>query len=103
MFGLKKVANAPLILEGGLVGFEQITNQRLRELSHLFNCNICLQVVNDPIECPKCSSVFCRTCIEMYQTTSKNKCVMRCTLSTLTPANRTLRKLLSEIEFTCNN
>jgi hypothetical protein len=28
---------------------------------------------------------------------------MRCELKTLTPANLTLRKLLSELDFVCNN
>lgn len=28
---------------------------------------------------------------------------MRCSLKKLVPANRTLKKLLSEIEFKCNN
>lgn len=91
------------ILIGGQVSIEQITDEKLQAMNHLFKCQICFQVLDDPIECPTCSSLFCRGCIKTYQKSKRNECVMRCSLRQLTPANRTLRKLLEELVFVCNN
>lgn len=39
----------------------------------------------------------------MYQAKNSKQCVLRCVLKELKPANLTVRKLLNELQFTCNN
>lgn len=39
----------------------------------------------------------------MYQSKNSKQCILRCPLKVLKPANLTVRKLLNELQFTCNN
>jgi late competence protein required for DNA uptake (superfamily II DNA/RNA helicase) len=91
------------ILKGGLVSADQITDERLIDMRHLFDCQICLQVVHNPIECQNCGGIFCKDCIEMYQTKRPKECVLHCKMPVNLPANRTVKKLLNDLQFTCNN
>jgi E3 ubiquitin-protein ligase NRDP1 len=72
-------------------------------MNHMFECQICLQVLDSPIECQTCTTLFCKSCITKFQTQAGSICPVRCRMPKLQQANKYVRNFLSELEFECNN
>lgn len=72
-------------------------------MNNLIGCRICLQVLDEPMECQECRSLFCSACISAYNATQRRPtCVMRCKVN-FKPAHWSVKSLLNELQLTCNN
>ena len=93
----------PNLLAAENAAIEQITDKKFHEMQNLIGCRICLQVLDDPIECQECRSLFCSACINAYNATQRRpSCVMRCKVN-FKPAHWSVKSLLNELQLTCNN
>jgi hypothetical protein len=70
-------------------------------------CLICFDLLVDPRVTPCCGKAFCLACIARFwdgkATTICPHCMEKATLEGLQVADRTLRRLLSEVVVTCTN
>ena len=65
-------------------------------------CVICLDVVKDPVECPKCESLYCAGCWKMIQISGK-KCVLNCGEANMVKANMFIYNILNKLRIKCPN
>ena len=63
-------------------------------------CAICSCIVNNPVECSQCQTIYCQECWKQYEILNKG-CVMRCTKSKIEKANKFLFGLLDKFILTC--
>lgn len=63
-----------------------------------FDCSICLKVLNNPVQCKKCSNNFCEECVQNLK---------QCPMCRSSPFEYTeniwLKRTISELEFPCPN
>lgn len=64
-------------------------------------CQICLCVLQDPLECKTCQSSFCTQCISTWKL-NRNKCPNNCELS-LHTSHKYLRSALESLHLKCIN
>ena len=67
------------------------------------HCNICTNVIRDPVMCRENEHVFCRACITRYLMNYQRcpTCMEPLTVDTLKQASRGVRNLLSELKIRC--
>mmetsp|Transcript_8497 Transcript_8497/g.14290 ORF Transcript_8497/g.14290 Transcript_8497/m.14290 type:complete len:252 (+) Transcript_8497:19-774(+) len=67
-----------------------------------FVCQICLKVVNDPVECNKCSTAVCRGCVDLMKgLNGGSKCPFKCQNMEFVELHRYAKVKLGEILFVC--
>ena len=68
-----------------------------------FICLICLNVLKDPVLCPKNQHCFCRGCITKHLENAKRcpTCADELTLDTLTEAPKMIKDILFELNIRC--
>ncbi|CAB4023727.1 RING finger 151-like [Paramuricea clavata] len=68
--------------------------------SHHFTCNICLEVLQDPVQCVKNEHYFCKKCITKHLTRSQTcpVCQDKLTPETLRPISRTVANILEQFQ-----
>mmetsp|Transcript_15782 Transcript_15782/g.28831 ORF Transcript_15782/g.28831 Transcript_15782/m.28831 type:complete len:403 (-) Transcript_15782:34-1242(-) len=64
-------------------------------------CLICSEVLQDPVECAKCQTNFCKTCIDDWSS-RKSECPNRCQLVLQAP-HRFLRTTLGQLKIKCSH
>lgn len=82
-------------------GYER---ERFVSVDDQFECVICSTIVRDPRECNGCGHLYCRKCIEDWQ--SKNKdCPNRCSMAVhqITPMSKALLRMYNNLEIRCKN
>lgn len=80
---------------------ESVVNKPLLEaLEEIANCNICKNIVWNPMECSKCEHCFCKTCIENWFSKA-HSCPFKCTGMFL-KESRMARAMLSNLLFKCD-
>lgn len=71
-------------------------------ISPSFQCNICLDLVMNPIECNSCSKLFCKECIESWLKSSKNhECPNKHTFSKKGKLDEWIQPALNRIFIKC--
>ena len=63
-------------------------------------CPICACIVNNPVECKKCQTIYCQECWKQLEISNKG-CVMRCTKPIIEKANKFVFGLLDKFLLTC--
>ena len=67
----------------------------------IFTCSICACLAWDPVSCPKCDKIFCRSCRLNY---GENKiCPFRCDSFTFREITRNEKDFLNNIKLKCTN
>ena len=80
---------------------EQVLNKTLLEaLDEIANCNICKNIVWNPMECNKCEHCFCKSCIDNWLSQS-HTCPFKCSGMSF-KESRMARSMLSNLLFKCN-
>ena len=78
--------------------FIQTSDNNCQEI---FTCAICVCVAWDPVCCPKCDKIFCRSCRLKY---GKNKiCPFKCDSYTFREITRNEKNYLNKIFIKCSN
>ena len=78
--------------------------EKKKHLSHSFMntlcCKICLEVLNDPVQCKNNEHYFCRKCITKHLENSETcpLCMDQLTLETLRPAPRIVFEMVSQLK-----
>lgn len=62
--GSTKLSPRQIINRDSFAGESKIDN--CGEIYNYFQCNICLKVLVDPVECTKCQTAFCKECIAQW-------------------------------------
>ena len=67
------------------------------------SCKICLEVINDPVQCQNNEHYFCRKCITKHLENSKTcpLCTDQLTLETLRPVPRVILEMVSQLNKPC--
>ena len=80
---------------------EQVINKPLLDaLDEIANCNICKNIVWNPMECNKCEHCFCKSCIDNWLSQS-HTCPFKCSGMSF-KESRMARSMLSNLLFKCN-
>ena len=69
----------------------------LSSLEGIYKCNLCHNILNDPVDCVCCGHQFCNKCITTYN------CPFGCKNKILKPSSLSIKNVLSKIKFKCNN
>jgi len=70
-------------------------------LEEIFSCNICLQIIFDPVQCSRCQNMFCKNCIAFWKKTNEI-CPFHCSMPlSFQPINKNLLLLYEKIKFSC--
>ena len=72
-----------------------INKEYYNGVKEMINCTICLNIIEDPLQCNKCQHFFCSECIK-----NSNKCPFRCTDNQYISA-LICKSLLSELKIKC--
>ena len=78
--------------------FEEIdiVNQEYyKGIKPMVNCLICLNIIEDPVQCDKCQHFYCSNCIK-----DLNQCPLRCSQNKYIPS-LACKQLLSELKIKC--
>lgn len=67
-----------------------------KSLLEPFICCVCLLVAQEPVQCPNCETIFCKSCVD-----KANKCPNRCEIPNFKKLNRNLKLILEKFEFEC--
>ena len=59
---------------------------RSDNLTSYLTCLICFKILKNPVECSKCETAFCSTCIETWKKQSGN-CPVKCAYAKYQPIN----------------
>lgn len=79
---------------------QQIVNiQAYENIPYNLTCYICRKVVNSPVECTSCHSIYCFTCWNTNHQ-SKTKCIMNCNSSVI-KADEVILLELSKLKIKC--
>lgn len=76
--------------------------QREEDTCRFLFCQICFEIVEDPVECRKCQNHYCRKCINEWKKKS-NSCPVRCPSAVYEDAHILMRYILGETKFKCEN
>ena len=71
--------------------------QKYEEFSDLLNCPICLDMLEDPVECDQCSGTVCRRCLNANDIDNCNLCRQ---ISVFRSSRNTV-KFLDKFKFKC--
>ena len=71
--------------------------QKYEEFSDLLNCPICLDMLDDPVECEQCSGTVCRKCLNVNDIDNCNLCRQ---VSVFRSSRNTV-KFLDKFKFKC--
>ena len=72
-----------------------INKEYYEGIKHMVNCLICLNIIEDPVQCDKCQKFFCSECVKCL-----NLCPLRCTNNKYIPS-LTCKNLLSGLKIKC--
>ena len=74
-----------------------------KPMENNITCDICTNILNDPIGCKTCNNYYCSKCIKEWNKFSnkQHKCPNKCKISNLTHETRTIRKFLAGLKFNC--
>eukprot|EP00347_Sterkiella_histriomuscorum_P002873 403366466 len=64
-----------------------------------FICTVCTGVIYDPLECEICSHMFCKECIDKYE----SKCPNTCENAKFQKIHRIFKSDLEKLSFKCQN
>ena len=78
------------------VEFIQTNDQNCLQI---FTCEICHFLAWDPVSCPKCDKIFCRSCRNKYG----QKCLFKCDSLTIREITRNEKDYLNKIKIKCTN
>ena len=81
---------------------EYLTDESLQlynQFSDVLNCPICLDMMDDPVECDKCSGTVCRKCLNANDIDIDN-CNL-CRQVTVFRSSRNTVKFLDKFKFKC--
>ena len=82
------------------IDVETCLNKPLLEaLDEIANCNICKNIVCNPMECNKCEHCFCKTCIDNWLSQS-HSCPFKCNGMSF-KESRMARSMLGSLIFKC--
>lgn len=86
--------------EGSGINEDLLENMNsLSTFAKNFNCAICLDIVRNPFECSKCSTLYCSGCWDNMKIAGK-PCVYKC-VEKVAPAGRFVSSILANLSFTC--
>ena len=81
--------------------------------TQFIQCKICMNILNDPIDCICCNQTFCRSCIQNYIKTnnkcpyqdffSKNNQKKKSILENLKPSSINFSRFIQSLKFCCKN
>ena len=81
--------------------------------TQFIQCKICMNILNDPIDCICCNQTFCRSCIQNYIKTNnkcpyqdffnKNNQKKKSILENLKPSSINFSKFIQSLKFCCKN
>ena len=81
--------------------------------TQFIQCKICMNILNDPIDCICCNQTFCRSCIQNYIKTnnkcpyqdffSKNNQKRKSILENLKPSSINFSRFIQSLKFYCKN
>ena len=72
-----------------------INKEYYNGIKNMINCSICLNIIEDPLQCNKCQKFFCSKCIK-----NTNNCPFRC-INNEYVSSLTCKALLSELKIKC--
>jgi len=75
--------------------FDIINKEYYEGIKGMIYCSICLDIVDDPVQCDKCQHCFCSQCTEQLK-----ECPFRCQNSNFIPSI-ICKQLLSELKIKC--
>ena len=82
--------------EEELFGENDIENKEYyKGIKPMVNCSICLNIIQDPVQCNKCQHFFCSECVKNLEI-----CPFRCEDNVYTPS-LTCKQLISELKIKC--
>ena len=70
------------------------------EVMESLYCILCSCIVNNPVECKECQSIFCKECWDQLKILGKG-CPMRCQKSEIQKANQFVFDVLKKLKFKC--
>ena len=81
--------------------------------TQFIQCKICMNILNDPIDCICCNQTFCRSCIQNYIKTNnkcpyqdffnKNNQKKKSILENLKPSSINFSRFIQSLKFCCKN
>jgi len=85
-----------MVEEESLIEENDIINKEYYNgVKNMINCSICLNIIEDPLQCNKCQHFFCFKCIK-----KTNNCPFRCDDNEYV-SSLTCKSLLSELKIKC--
>ncbi len=74
------------------------------KLKDELTCIICFGLLQDPLICSRCETVFCKSCIDTWFT-KREKCPLNCskTDTQLSQIPKNMKKLMNKIRVKCPN
>jgi hypothetical protein len=84
----------------------QIAEEMHEEVKNYLDCGICLNVLEQPVECNTCKRSFCRACVDEYEFLCKNKAKVVCPNCRNEPftwgeAHPMLKRALTKLTIKC--
>ena len=77
-------------------------DERYWRLSKHFTCNLCKEILLDPVECTNCSTAFCKLCISSWHQKNPYKCPLLCSNKyKYVNMHRVVKKMLEKLRFHC--
>jgi hypothetical protein len=89
------------VLEPKIEIDSDLITEEFKDFKNDITCMICLKIVNLPVVCEKCSTLFCKVCIDEWLKKNK-KCPMRCVYKE-SPLSRISLNLLNKVKINCTN
>eukprot|EP00829_Urostomides_striatus_P016873 TRINITY_DN5677_c0_g1_i1.p3 TRINITY_DN5677_c0_g1~~TRINITY_DN5677_c0_g1_i1.p3 ORF type:complete len:128 (+),score=52.91 TRINITY_DN5677_c0_g1_i1:64-447(+) len=89
LFGIK--------MEGKKIDRKRIVT---KDISEAILCKICLEVLDDPVECSECNSDYCRDCIKIWRARNPT-CPNRCASNILQKPHKLVFSMLNALEISC--
>ncbi len=65
-------------------------------------CKICMEVLDDPVECSECNTAYCKACIDMWRTHNPT-CPNRCSNAKLQKPHKLRLAMLNNLQVSCEN
>ena len=72
------------------------------DINEILLCKICLEVLDDPMECDVCNSEFCRQCIEDWYARNP-ACPNRCMDAKIQRPHKLVLEMLMNLKIKCSN
>lgn len=79
---------------------DYLNNKEKLEDFHL--CEICKDILQNPVSCKHCESNFCSECIQLYVNQNNSECPDKCKFEEIKPS-KLVFKALDVLQFKCSN